>query len=197
MRTTCIVIFALVFFSGVSPKSIPVTTPEVKITAEELKLYNLIMAYRKTKNLPVIPLSKSLTHVAQTHCKDLVENKPDLKKGCNPHSWSNKGKWTACDYTADHKNAAGMWNKPRELTNYKDNGFEIACGGSEPQYADFVMTADYALDSWKKSVHHNAVVINQDIWKKYKWEAIGIGLYKNFSVVWFGASKDPDGEPTK
>ena len=31
-------------------------------------------------------------------------------------------------YTWDHANAAGMWNKPREITNYQylGNGFEIA-----------------------------------------------------------------------
>jgi len=90
-----------------------------------------------------------------------------------------------------------MWNKPRELTNYKDDGFEIACGSSDPMYKEFVMSADYAFESWKGSFHHNNVMINADIWKDSKWNAIGIGIYNGFAVVWFGKSIDPDGEPLK
>jgi hypothetical protein len=163
---------------------------EPSASVEELKLYNLIMEYRKSKNLPMIPLSRSLSYVAQEHCKDLYMNKPDLGPGCNAHSWSNKGKWTACCYTPDHQQAACMWNKPRELTGYKENGYEIACGSSKPEFTKFVMTAEFALDSWEKSVHHNDVIINNSIWKDFKWQAIGIGIYQNFATVWFGTLKD-------
>ncbi len=193
MKSLFLLIISSIFISG----STSITLPKVKLSAEEFKLYTIIMKYRKTKNLPAIPLSKSLTYVAQTHCKDLADNKPDLKKGCNAHSWSDKGKWTQCDYTPDHKNAACMWSKPRELTNYADDGFEIACGSSEPQFDNYVMTANYALSSWKESVHHNAVIVNLEIWKNFNWKAIGIGIYKGFSVVWFGKSIDPDGKPEK
>ncbi|MEA3497116.1 MAG: CAP domain-containing protein, partial [Bacteroidota bacterium] len=67
------------------------------LTEEELKLYNLIIEYRQEKKLPPIPLSPSLTIVAQTHVKDLADNNPD-KGRCNTHSWSDKGKWTSCCY---------------------------------------------------------------------------------------------------
>ena len=154
------------------------------LTSEEMELYRMLMEYRAEKGLPSIPLSKSLTYVAQAHVKDLVNNKPDLGK-CNAHSWSSKGKWSACCYTPNHAKAACMWNKPRELTNYKGNGFEISCGSNDC-CSDFVMTADYALQSWKDSAGHNVVIINEDIWKKMTWNAIGIGLYKGFAVVWFG-----------
>ena len=90
-----------------------------------------------------------------------------------------------------------MWDKPKELTTYADIGFEIACGSSDPIYNDFIMTADYALDSWKKSVHHNSVIINKDVWKDTKWKAIGIGIYNGFATVWFGKSTDKEGEPAK
>lgn len=159
------------------------------LTDEETKLYNLIMEYRKEKGLPSIPLSKSLTFVAQTHVKDLQNNKPDQGE-CNAHSWSSKGKWTSCCYTPDHKNAECMWNKPRELTSYTGNGFEIACGSSDSRYSSFVMTAEYALQSWKKSQGHNTVIVNMGIWKDYSWNAIGIGIYKGFAVVWFGVEED-------
>lgn len=154
-----------------------------ELTVEERKLYNIIMEYRRENGLPIIPLSVSLTFVAQTHVKDLVNNKPDLGN-CNAHSWSSNGSWTPCCYTSDHAQAKHMWSKPRELTTYKGNGYEIACGSNEC-CSNFNMTAEYALSSWKKSPQHNAVIINQGIWNS-QWNAIGIGLYKGFSVIWFG-----------
>lgn len=48
------------------------------------------MEYRKVYESPSIPLSKSLTFVAQTYVKDLETNQPDKKKSCNMHSCSNK-----------------------------------------------------------------------------------------------------------
>lgn len=169
-------------------------TYEVCINEDEQQLYNYIMEYRKEKGLPEIPLSKALTYVAQTHCKDLYYNKPDIKKDCNAHSWSNKGSWSPCCYTSDHKKAECMWDKPKELTNYTGYGFEIACGSSEPIYDGYVMTPEYAIQSWKKSPPHNAVIINSGIWKDEQWNAIGIAIYKGFAVVWFG--REPDTEKT-
>ena len=160
-----------------------------KLSSEEQKLYDLIMQYRHEKGLPKIPLSKSMTFVAQTHVKDLVENKPDVGN-CNAHSWSSKGDWTPFCYTSDHQKARYMWSKPNELTSYEGNGYEIACGSINT--SNFVMTAVYALNSWKNSNGHNAVILNQNIWKSKKWNAIGIGLYKGFAVVWFGAELDTD-----
>ncbi|HCA83339.1 MAG TPA: CAP domain-containing protein [Flavobacteriales bacterium] len=157
------------------------------VSAEENKLYNLITEYRKSKKLPVIPLSKGLTFVARTHANDLQTNRPD-KNQCNMHSWSNKGSWSSCCYTEDHKQANCMWNKPKELSNYPGYGYEISAnsGGT--------MTAKTALDVWKKSSSHNSVIINSGQWKK-KWNAIGIGISKNYAVVWFGNETDPDGVP--
>ena len=40
------------------------------LSGEERKLYNNIMEYRRANGLPTIPLSASLTYVAQMHCKD-------------------------------------------------------------------------------------------------------------------------------
>jgi uncharacterized protein YkwD len=51
------------------------------------------------------------------------------------------------------------------------------------------MTANYALESWKESSGHNAVIINQGIWKN-QWNAIGVGVFKGFAVVWFGNEID-------
>lgn len=181
MRKIVFIIFCNIFFFAFSSNA-------QQLNEEEQKLYDYIMQYRKEKNLPAIPLSPSLTFVAQQHVKDLVENKPDIGE-CNAHSWSNKGKWKAVCYTKDHKQSEGMWSKPRELTSYQGNGYEIACGSNEC-CSNFEMTAKYAINAWKESSGHNAVIINESIWKSVQWNAIGIGLYKGFAVVWFGEEKD-------
>lgn len=152
------------------------------LTNEERRLYNDIMVYRTEHGLTNIRLSASLTFVAQSHVKDLVINKPDLLN-CNAHSWSS------CCYTSDHANAECMWKKPSELTSYTGFGYEIACGSNDC-CPNFVMTANYALKSWKDSKLHNAVILNESIWKNSEWKAIGIGIYKGFAVVWFGEDTD-------
>jgi hypothetical protein len=160
------------------------------ITAEEKRLYKLINEYRQEKGLEKITLSVSLTIVAQTHVKDLEENNPD-KGNCNLHSWSDKGKgkWKGCCYTDDHKKATCMWDKPKELTNYQDYGFEISCQGLD---ADKALSA---LNMWKSSSAHNAVIINEGIWKTSEWKAVGVGIYGDYAVVWFGKETDEAGTP--
>jgi uncharacterized protein YkwD len=157
---------------------------------EEMKLYELMMKYREEKGLPRIPISKSLTYVAQIHVIDLSENFSGFDASCNAHSWSGKGNWTACCYTADHANAQGMWDKPRELTSYKGNGYEIAfyiTGSGNVQ-----AKAESALNTWKGSSGHNSVIINEGSWKSMNWKAIGIGIYKGYAVTWFGAEQDKE-----
>lgn len=181
----------LLFLLGFSKKENSIVTPNensICLTASEKELYTIIMNYRKTKKLPVIPLSKSLTTVAQIHSKDLHENKVD-QNPCNQHSWSNKGPWKPCCYYPDHRNKECMWDKPKELTNYSAPGFEIAyfhSAGAKPQEA---------LNAWKKSSGHNAVIVNTGMWKGQKWNAIGIGIYKNYATVWFGMETDQEGVP--
>jgi hypothetical protein len=76
-----------------------------------------------------------------------------------------------------------MWDKPKELTSYNFPGYEIA------SYSSVLMTAEMALDIWKKSKPHNDVITNKDIWKE-QWKAIGIGIQGSYAVVWFGNSFD-------
>jgi hypothetical protein len=142
------------------------------------------MEYRKSKGLPTIPLSPKLTLVAQTHAKDLSENHDPFNKKCNLHSWSKKGNWKSCCYTDDHKQADCMWNKPREIAGYESNGYEIS------YFSQAGANAEEGLAGWKKSQGHNQVIVNASIWEKITWNAIGIGLYKEYGVVWFGELKD-------
>ena len=159
------------------------------ISKDEMKLYELIMAYRREKGLPRIPLSKSLSYVARVHAKDVNDNPP--AEDCNLHSWSRRGPWSSCCYTGDHREAACMWIKPRQLTNYKGNGYEISHGGG----GGYVATPEDAMVGWKSSSGHNSVVINGGKWADKKWDAIGVGMYGGYSMVWFGVEPDPDGAP--
>jgi uncharacterized protein YkwD len=163
----------------------PAADDAVCLSPEEMKLYNLMMEYRKSKGLPSIPLSAKLSQVAQTHARDLVENyKFDVNNKCNPHSWSKKGKWTSCCYTPDHKQAQCMWDKPKEIAGYPSFGYEIA------YYSSDGVTAQEGLDGWKASPGHNPLIINSEIWSKVTWNAVGIGLYKEYGMVWFGEVAD-------
>jgi uncharacterized protein YkwD len=159
--------------------------PVVCLSAEEKKLYDIIMQYRKSKGLPAIPISAKLTQVAQVHAKDLVVNyRFDVNNKCNPHSWSKKGKWSACCYTSDHKEAQCMWDKPKEIAGYNSPGYEIA------YYSSRGATAEEGLVGWQKSPAHNPLLINEGMWSKVQWKALGIGIYKQYGIVWFGEAGD-------
>ena len=153
------------------------------LSMEEKKLFDLIMDYRREKGLPAIQISKSLTYVAQSHVVDLFDNNPN-KGNCNTHSWSSNGTWSECCYTPDHAQADCMWSKPRELTSYSGNGYEIAF------YTSGEATAIDALNTWKSSSGHNEVIINVGKWDDYNWNSIGIGIHKGYAVVWFGHEFD-------
>lgn len=181
MKITSILLFLVLALPSIRETR---PTETVCLSAEEKKLYGMMMAYRKTKGLESIPLSAKLTKVAQAHAKDLSENHDPTQERCNLHSWSKKGSWTSCCYTADHKQAACMWNKPREIADYPSNGYEIS------YYFSAGADAESGLEGWKQSTGHNQMIINDGIWKKIKWNAIGIGFYKEYGVVWFGDTKD-------
>jgi hypothetical protein len=153
------------------------------VNFQEKEMLKLINEYRKSKRLPSIKLSPELTKVAKIHANDLNSNHPDVGK-CNTHSWSDKGNWKPCCYTEDQKNAALMWSKPKELTNYKSDGFEIAYENSG------VPTPSEALALWKKSPGHNSVIVENGVFKNMKWKAIGIAVEGNYILIWFGNEED-------
>ena len=169
---------------------------DVCLNTEEAELARLVNAYRVDRGLAAVPVSRSLTTVAQLHVRDLQEFRPNSgtdSRGqlCNLHSWSANGPWTPVCYTPDHASAQAMWDKPREITGgaYPGNGFENA-------FAAFGRraTASAALRSWQASPGHNQTIIEQGIWQGRNWAAIGVGASENFVVLWFGNAADPQGE---
>lgn len=184
-----LLLFSILSLFPVSPKESPTTN--VCISAEEQKLYNIINDYRKKKKLDPIPFSAKLTKVAQVHAKDLADYYDfDPTNECNPHSWSQNGMWTSCCYTNDHKMAKCMWDKPKEIAGYDSPGYEIA------YYSSAGANAEEGLLGWQKSPSHNPLLINSGMWKQVNWNAIGIGMYKEYAVVWFGQQKDDESQIT-
>ena len=161
------------------------------VTDDEYRLYILINEYRAEKGLPEIALSASLCIVAGAHAWDLQINQPD-GGNCNMHSWSDQGPWSACCYTEDHEQADCVWAKPEEFTSYDGFGYEVAYFSSKTVREHDDM-ASSAFDGWKGSPGHNHMLINKYAWKRMKWNAIGIGMYGNYTVVWLGENKDPAG----
>ncbi|WP_176737020.1 CAP domain-containing protein [Oligoflexus tunisiensis] len=163
----------------------------VRLTAEEQTLARLINEYRVSKGLPAVPLSTSLSRVAQIHTWDIATNHPNTGTGangvpCDLHSWSNKGTWSPICFTGPE--GEFMWSKPRELTSYPSNGFEISAG------AGGSLTPEAALNGWKSSGPHNDVILNQGPWTG-TWQAMGVGIYHGYAHVWFGEVADAAGAP--
>lgn len=160
------------------------TSPAENESASAYSLAQIINRYRRQQGLDEIPISPSLTYVAKYHVYDLEKNNPDTGS-CNLHSWSNKGDWTPCCYTSNHARARCMWDKPKELTSYKGNGYEIAAmstGG---------ITAQEALELWQESSPHHNVILNRGIWADQKFKAMGAAVSNYYAVVWFGTETDP------
>lgn len=160
------------------------------VSEKEAKLYYIINAYRESQGLQKLSFSKSLTIVARTHVSDSNTYTPENQRDSrgmqgNLHSWSNHGSWTPVVYTSDHEYAANMWSKPRELTSYTGNGYEISSWYSGN------ITPEDALDLWKNSSGHNAVMTTQGNWSDLK--TMGVAIDGKYAHVWFGSAADPAG----
>ena len=160
------------------------------LTEKEAKLYYMINAYRESLGLPKLSFSKSLTEVARAHVRDsntyTPENQVDSRgiRG-NLHSWSGNGSWTRLVYTGDPDYANGMWSKPREITNYTGNGYEISS-----KYSGMI-SPETAFGLWKNSSEHNEVMITSGMWSDLK--TMGVSIDGHYAHVWFGSDADPDG----
>ena len=141
--------------------------------------------YRAENGLAPIPASSSLCVVGDFHVQDLANEAPHAAASCNLHSWSDAGAWSGCCYTSDHAAAQCMWDKPRELTAYPGNGYENAAGGGGS------LGPAEALDLWKGSPGHNAVMLNEGTWANLTWNAVGVGISGGYAVLWFGEENDP------
>lgn len=161
------------------------------LSNKEARLYYLVNAYRESLGLQKLSLSVSLTQVARTHVADSNAYHPETLydsrgiKG-NLHSWSGNGSWIPVVYTPDHNYAHLMWSKPRELTYYTGDGFEISAGSS-----GYNLTPETALNLWKGSSGHNAVMTTQGMWSNLT--TMGVAIDGGYAHIWFGSDADPAG----
>lgn len=159
------------------------SVPLTGCSTAALQLIQEVNAYRAENGLRAIPASRSLCTVAAAHTRDLAEHAPHAGARCNLHSWSARSGGTPCCYTRDHAQAACMWDKPRELTEYRGNGYENAASG--------ITSPEGALRSWRSSPEHNAVILNRGRWRSRSWQAIGADLHEGVAFLWFGEEPDP------
>ena len=159
----------------------------------------LVNTWRQKNGLPAVPVSPLLTRVAAAHVGDMasqpdgglsVLKQTDPKTGleCSPHSWSDKGPWTAVCFTGDNRYALAMWSKPREITKgaYSADGIEVGA------WDTLAITPAIALESWQRSPAHKAVILEQGPWEGSNWKAMGVAIGGHFAYVWFGKEPDPD-----
>lgn len=160
---------------------------DIQLSADESTLYEELMQARKHEGLPHIPLSASLTLVAQVHADDADAN-PDLfNASCNLHSWNTSSDWSGCCYTSDHAEKECMWDKPYEISNFPSAGYEIAYRGQG--------TPEQIVDAWLGSEGHRDVLLNRAGWADFPFESIGVGISEEregqrFAFVWFAVAPD-------
>ncbi len=153
---------------------------EVCLSNDERELIKLVNEYRRKRRLPPVKVSASLSYVAQKHTKEMQHNFKDIT-----HSW------VGCKYKGSNPKTYGcMQDMPKKLTGYPGRGFECAFA----QYGSKFSAAD-VLQGWKESRPHNNVILNRDVWRQLKWEAVGVSIYGNYAAIWFGDEDDPKGTP--
>ncbi|WP_291722011.1 SPOR domain-containing protein [Bernardetia sp.] len=181
----CLYLFSFGFSSQLFAQQ--VTVPEqVCLNGFEQQLYALIDSYRSENEAHTITISKKLTFVAKLHARDLYHNRID-KDSCSMQSWSDQGFWNACCFNErDNTKQACMWDKPKEITGYEGKGYEVIYnGGSEPKRI---------MELWKGSSFYSDILKNTGRYADKDWAAVGIGQYKNVTVVWFGEVEDEENE---
>jgi len=175
----------LLIFSFPAKGEIP---PDFCISKTEYRLYELINKHRVDNGLSPLTLSISLSYVATTHVADLVTNHPDTSV-CNLNSWSDKGDWTPCCHNNYVPKSQCILEKPRELTNYRGEGHELAYW--EPAQVN----TDSLIAFWSSIEETNDFLLNENRWSKYKWRTIGVGMLEGYAVIWVGELTDREGEP--
>lgn len=149
------------------------------VSQDEMILYNMINDMRRQNKLQPIPFSADLCIVAHTHIDDLIRWKPQ-EKGCSLHSWSKSGKWTSCCNSKDPAGIQCMKSKPKEITGYPGNGYELIYWGEEKA------TPADASALWKQVEASSDMILSKGKWNGFQWKALGVALNDGYAVLWLG-----------
>jgi len=158
-----------------------IDTIRSRMNQDETILFNMINDMRIQNKLPAIPFSSDLCKVANTHIADLIKYKPQ-DKGCSLHSWSGSGKWTSCCNTKEVFGIQCMKSKPREITGYKGDGFELIYWGEDKA------SPEEAAALWKQVDASSDMILSRAKWSSYQWKALGVGMKDGFAILWLGDS---------
>jgi uncharacterized protein YkwD len=145
-----------------------------EISTHENDLYRIVNDYRAQNNLPPIPISESLSMVANRHLLDLIINVKSFT-----HGWSN------CAYeVSNQKTWDCVFESPKRLNSgYSGRGYENLYR-TKSGSANAVL----ALESWKKSDLHNSLILNLKTFKDIKFDAFGVAINGQYAALWFGSS---------
>jgi hypothetical protein len=201
--TKCAILVALI---GTSRACLPVDARVgTCLTVEEADLARLVNEYRQSLSppLPPLPISRTLTKVAQRHARDTVPNSPDaLHWRCNQHSWSATcpDTWRPLCFTASPKSTQSMWSKPREFNPaFQHDGYGISTKIFRlPSRSSKVvhLTPAGAMSSWKSSPPHDEVLTRSAAWHSAAhpdFQPFGVGMYEGRAHAWFSYGSDPAG----
>ena len=155
-----------------------------KISQRSKLLFDKINEYRSKNGLDKVPLSTSLCWVAYLHNEDLLRYNADTAD-CFLSSWSDGPLWKGACINKKSKNIKYSRNKPKELTNYPAQGYELSYWQNTEPNIESVLT------DWSSDKISNDILLNQGAWKNHEWNAIGISTIKNYVLVWFGTAVDP------
>lgn len=174
----------LLFFTLINGITLAQKLPDnLCVTDDEIELFHLINTMRKENGLPEVKLSASLTYVAQLHVRDL-----DLtyirNSSCNMHSWSSKGHWSPFCYPKDQTKKRSVWDKPKELTSYIGQAYEVVFWENGPALPKNI------IESWKSTPQSEMLINAKGKWDKMSWKVVGIGIYNGYCSAWFGENED-------
>ena len=158
------------------------------VSRQEYALYRKINEYRTSIGLQVVPISRSLSYVAKLHVIDLFENHPDTSF-CSLNSWSDKGPWKSCCHSQYKPDPECILDKPGELTSYKGEAHEIC------YFDSYLVNVDTVYNFWMKVEQARDLLVNNRKWSLYTWQAMGVGIYKQYACVWLGEERDEEEEP--
>jgi uncharacterized protein YkwD len=158
------------------------------LTSDEQELAQNINAYREEQGLAPLSVSVSLTETARAHVEDSNAYSPEkVSTDCNLHSWSDNGNWTPVCYGASDDDGVKTRMKPSEITDgvYTGDGFENSYWHKEEA------TVEKAMNGWKNSESHNALMTGQNSWSTIT--TMGVAIEGNYAHVWYGREDDPQG----
>ncbi|KAI9293453.1 hypothetical protein K502DRAFT_366709 [Neoconidiobolus thromboides FSU 785] len=139
-------------------------------------LIEKINTLRIEHSLSPLTTSSKLTQTASAHVKNLNQN-PSIPPGSL--DWGGE---LLCSVSTSYN---CTWNKPLELANYENKGYEITFDGS--------LGVEALFNEWKEEV--NPIfnfLLNREAYSGNQWKVIGVAKEENYGSLWMGEISDEE-----